>query len=257
MRNYLTYDGEDSRDFGVYISGSGAFNAPEKAYELVSIPGRNGDLILSQNRYQNIEVTYPAFIHKDFKTNLEDFRSMLLAKSGYQKLVDTYNPDEFRAATFGDGIEVSPVSKLNAGEFDITFNCKPQRFLASGELALEISNGDIVTNPTRFPARPTIFVRGYGRIRIGETLVTIANMFDSVVIDSEILDCYAASGNPLVNSAIVGVAVLGTSEYTANANGAVTFSGGDFPLLPPGDTRITYTTGTIAGVTLTPRWWRL
>ena len=121
MRNYLTYDGEDSRDFGVYISGSGAFNAPEKAYELVSIPGRNGDLILSQNRYQNIEVTYPAFIHKDFKTNLEDFRSMLLAKSGYQKLVDTYNPDEFRAATFGDGIEVSPVSKLNAGEVDITF----------------------------------------------------------------------------------------------------------------------------------------
>lgn len=256
MRNYFTFGDEDSRNYNVYINGSGAFNAPGRAYNMVSIPGRNGDLILSQNRYQNIEVTYPAFISRNFKTSLEAFRSMLLATTSYKKLVDTYNPDEFRAAYFGGGIDVSPTAALHAGEFDVTFNCKPQRFLASGELAVEVASGDAITNPTLFPARPVIYVEGYGNLTIGSDVITIANQFPAIVIDSEILDCYASTGNPIVNSAIVGAAVLGMGGYVANANGAVTFATEDFPLLQPSATRITYDS-TITKVTITPRWWRL
>ena len=223
---------------------------------MVSVPGRNGDLIVSQNRYENIEVTYPAFCAGNSFANLASFRSMLLSVPGYAKLTDTYHADEFRAAYFGDGIEVNALNTNKAGEFELTFNCKPQRFLTSGELAVEVSSGGKVTNPTLFSARPSIFVSGYGTLTIGSETITIANVYPNIVIDSEILDCYAASTAPIVNSAIVGAAILGMSGYTANANAAVTFSTGDFPLLPPGETTITYT-NTITKVTVFPRWWRL
>lgn len=256
MLNYFTFNDNQSKSYGVYISGSGVFNAPERAYEMITIAGRNGDLIISQNRFQNIEVTYPAFVATSFKTNLENFRSMLMSTNTYARLSDTYNPDEFRAAFIGDGLEVSPTQMLDAGEFDITFSCKPQRFLTSGEIALEITSGDSVTNPTLFDARPVLYVVGYGQIQVGSQTITISNTYPSIVIDSEIMDCYASTGNPLVNSAIVGSAVLGYNNYTANANSAVTFSNGEFPLLKEGTTTITYS-NTIASLTLTPRWWRL
>ena len=53
----------------IYISGSGTFNAPEMDITTVEIPGRNGDLTISNNRFRNITVEYPAFIRKQFRHN--------------------------------------------------------------------------------------------------------------------------------------------------------------------------------------------
>jgi len=256
MRNYITFNNNDSRTYGVYISGSGVYNAPARAYEMVSVPGRNGDLIISQGRFENIEVVYPAFIAQNYKTNLMNFRSLMMSIGSYAKLTDTYHTDEFRAAYFADGIEVNPRSQNDAGEFELVFNCKPQRFLTSGETPVTVANNGTISNPTLFDAKPSIFVVGYGTLTIGSDVIEIDNTYPSIVIDSEILDCYASSVVPTINSAIVGSAVLGSSDYNANANGAVTFVSGDFPVLKPGSTTITYD-NTITGVTITPRWWRL
>jgi phage-related protein len=46
MRNYFVFDYNDSRDFGVYISGQGTFNAPGREYENIAVPGRDGDLLV-------------------------------------------------------------------------------------------------------------------------------------------------------------------------------------------------------------------
>ena len=257
MLNYLTFNNNQSTSYGVYISGSGVYNAPARAYEMVSVPGKNGDLIISNNKYENIEVVYPAFCAgSNFKQNLADFRSMLLSVPGYAKLTDTYHTDEFRAAYFADGLTVEALNTNNGGEFEVLFNCKPQRFLTSGETAVDIASGGTITNPTLFAAKPSIFVRGYGTLTVGNDTITIANTYPSIIIDSEIMDCYASGSAPIVNSAIVGAAILGSSGYTANANASVTFSTGDFPLLQPGTTTITYT-NTITAVTIIPRWWRL
>ena len=63
MRNYLIFNGKDSRDFGVYISGQGTFGAPARAYNVIPIAGRNGDLVTHEKRLENISVTYRAFIY--------------------------------------------------------------------------------------------------------------------------------------------------------------------------------------------------
>ena len=129
----LEFDGEMSGDYGLYISGEGAYNAPDRDVEMVTIPGRNGTLALDHGRFENIEVTYPAGVfgtdEADFADKVGAIRAWLCSKKGYVRLTDEYNPDEYRLAVYKSGLDVSP-AKLMAGEFDLVFQCMPQRFLS-------------------------------------------------------------------------------------------------------------------------------
>lgn len=172
----LTFGGNDSRDYGVYITGSGVFNSPERDGEMLVIPGRNGAFWQDNGRFQNIEVTYPAGCfgdtEEDFAEAISNFRNMLCAQDGYVRLTDDYHPDEYRMAVYKSGLEVAP-SKLVAGEFDIVFDCKPQRFLTSGETETSVSSGSTITNPTLFESSPIIKTRGYGDININDNIISI------------------------------------------------------------------------------------
>ena len=83
MRHYLYFAGRDSREFGIYISGSGTFNAPERDIEFVSVPGRSGDLTIDNGRFLNVTGTYPAFIHQNFAENAAKARLWLQSLTGY------------------------------------------------------------------------------------------------------------------------------------------------------------------------------
>lgn len=174
----LIFDGEDSRDYGVYITGQAVYNAPERDVEMISIPGKNGSFALDKGRFQNIEVTYPAGIfadnEADFAQGISDFRNFLCSRNGYVRLTDDYNPDEYRMAVYKSGLDVSP-AQLKAGEFKIAFDCKPQRYLTSGEEAIDVSSGDTITNPTLFEAAPMLEVEGYGEIGVNGDVITIQN----------------------------------------------------------------------------------
>lgn len=235
MLNYFNFSNICSKDFKAYISGSGVYDAPELEYNTVSVPGRNGDLIISSDKYSNINVKYPAFIKDDFKDNLAKLRSALLSTKGYARLSDTYNPDEFRIGYFGGGISVKARKQNDAGEFDLVFNCKPQRFLWSGTMVQRILSGGSIYNPTLFNSKPLIQVTGYGTLTINDEAIEIADAYPNITIDSEVGDCYSG---------------------TANANGAVSFSAGDFPELKPSDNGILFD-NTITEVKIIPRWWFL
>ena len=147
MRNYFTIAGVDSRDFGLYISGHQTFGSPEKSYDEYEIPGRNGTLLGSNKRFQNAEYVYECGIKDNIEENLANLRTFLGSLDGYQRLEDTYHPDEFRMAVLMDGIEPDMTQANEAGEFEITFQCLPQRFLKSGDAEYTVGGGTITGNP--------------------------------------------------------------------------------------------------------------
>ena len=172
----LKFDGVSSRTYGVYITGEAVYNAPERDVEMITIPGRNGSFALDNGRFQNIEVSYPAGIfaetEADFRQAISDFRNFLCSRNGYVRLQDEYNPDEYRMAVYKSGLEVDP-AMLKAGEFTITFDCKPQRWLVSGETAVSVESGDTLNNPTLFESSPMLEVIGYGDIAINDDVVSV------------------------------------------------------------------------------------
>ena len=183
----LIFDGERSGDFGLYITGEGTFNAPVRDVEMVTIPGRNGSYALDHGRFENIEVTYPAGVfgadEEDFADKIAEIRAWLCSKKGYVRLTDEYNPGEYRLAVYKSGLEVSP-ALLKAGEFDLVFDCMPQRFLTSGETPITIGHGIIpgtVKNPTRFESRPLLEVTGYGRIIFKTATVKVVEIISEPI----------------------------------------------------------------------------
>lgn len=241
-RGYFVFDGIDSRTYGVYLSAGMAFDGAEDDYEKIEIPGRSGDLIISANRFRNREGTYPALIfsrnENDFSRKVARFRNAIGAKRGYFRLQDSYNPDTFMLAAYTGGMSVSAASMNRAGQFDITFDCKPQRFLASGEAETVFTAGGSIFNPTGFASKPLLIVKGYGQIGLGDYLITIAGDSGSVTyIDCDVMDAYGYTG---------GVKV--------SRNGSVT-TGKNYPTIEPGLNGISLGSN-ISELSITPRWWQ-
>lgn len=203
--NSLIYGDTDSADYGIYITGEAVYNAPERAVELVSVPGRNGSIAIDQGHWENIEIEYPAGCfgddQTDFATALSDFRNAICSQLGYQRLSDTYHPDEYRMALYTAGLEVSPTRKANGtgGEFSIKFNAKPQRWLTGGETAVTVTSGDTLTNPTPYDARPLLAVKGYGTIGFNGFAIDIENAVMGELVLSP-TTTYQDYSNSIINS---------------------------------------------------------
>lgn len=250
MINYITYGGKSLRDFNLYVNGRGTYDAPAKIYDLIEIPGRSGDLAYDNKKFKNIDVTYPAgFIHPGFEENFYDLRAYLYSFSGYQRLEDTYHPNEYRMAIYKDGLTVRSMDMLNMfGTFDLVFHCKPQRFLKSGELGMVFtSQNSSIQNPTLFEAKPLIKVTlnsasaTNATVSIGDQTITINNPGSSVVyIDCESMEAYYLGG--------------GSLNVIYPINDKVSFTNYNFPVLKPGNNGLSLGSN-ITSIEITPRWW--
>lgn len=175
----LIYGGVDSSEYGIYITGEAVYNAPERDVEFVEIPGRNGSIAMDKGRYNNITVTYPAGTfgktREEFRDALSEFRNAILSQKGYQRLEDSYHPEEYRLAVYTAGLEVSTAAQGQAGEFDLTFECKPQRFLTIGDYPIPVESGATIQNPTVFDSSPLLEVEGYGALSFNGFNISLDN----------------------------------------------------------------------------------
>lgn len=229
--NSFIFNNEKSKDYGIYISGGGTFNFPERDIDKVSVEGHNGDLIIDNGRFKNITITYPAFIRKKFKMNVDGVRMWLLKDSGYHRLEDTYHPEIFRMARFSSPTNFTTRFLNLSGECDLVFDCKPQRFLKTGEIPIESTGEIVLKNPTPYESLPVIRVYGTsGTLLVGNKIIKLTDIEGYIDIDSEIQSAHKGTNN--CNSKMIG----------------------DFPTLHEGEIGINFE-GNINKIQVIPRWW--
>lgn len=233
MMQFLTYAGKSSQEFGVRISGEATFDAPARKFNEVSVPGRNGTLLFDEDAFENITVKYPAYIVNDMPTRVRDFANYMASFAGYQRIEDTYAPEIYRLGQYSGGITVKTSGYMNRhGQFDISFNCKPQRFLKAGEIPQTFTENGGIFNSTLYPSKPLLRVygSGAGTVGLGSYLISISQIDEYVDIDCELMDAY---------------------KGTANCNANVSFNADDFKMVP-GYNGVSFT-GAITSVVIKPR----
>ena len=236
---FFTYNGISSADFGLHIESKNIFSAPEYDISFQSIPGRSGDLIVSNNRFANVKVTYTVFVRRN---TVEDLSDLLRAVKGwlytepdrYHEITDSYDSLYLRYGIISGSLDIE--DQLNkVGCFTVTFNCKPYRYKKDGLLETPVTSGSSLFNPEAFSAKPLITLTGSG-----DFTLTLQNggynrswqfkgIESGITCDSEQMNFYF--GTQLLNDKVTGE---------------------DFPLLPPGETVLTVTGDT--AVTVQPRW---
>lgn len=232
--------------YGVYIDTSLSYNKPERRASSISIPGRSGNLILDETTTQNevvfnnVIITYPAYIRGNFQTTWDALINALAKVNGYAKISCSADPTHFR---LGRVIIPQTPRVKHIGEngfFDLSFDCKPQRFLNSGDDYVAVTSS--ITNPTNFDSNPLIKVTGNGTLYFqnGQVTVTVANPSTAptviTYIDCESMTCY--------------------DNYQVSMNKYVTFDKPYFPALYSGSNHISITAGS-PSISIKPRWWEI
>lgn len=227
----------------IFVDASLSFNKPQKKVETIEIPGRNGALVIDDGTYENVIIKYPCYIHGDFETVFNDLLSFLAPLKGYLRIECSNDPDHFRQGRFI--VPQTPVlQNINRfGRFDLAFDCKPQRWLISGEESVVFSANGAITNPTSFEAQPLLIIgKNIASSIVGDTSITIVGATADTAIDCDLMDCYL-KGSPGVGK-----------------NDIVSFSSNDFPKLMPGSNNISGTglsPGAANSIEIVPRWWEL
>lgn len=227
---YLTFAGKSSEDFKAHISGSGTFVSPTRDMESIAVPGRNGDLHIDKGRFNNINITYPAFITENFEENYSALKAFLLSQIGYKTLADSYHMDHYRRARFTGNITPRMTTLNRAGDFELSFDCDPRMFLQSGDKPIRIRTSGEIFNRTMYASKPLIRAYGTGTLTIGDVSIVITSADEYTDIDCELQEAY--KGNVSCNSNII-------------------LEDGVFPELAPDINQITYS----GNLDIIPKWW--
>lgn len=233
----IIFNGTSSADLNVEVETPPKYIIPERDYDITHVPGRNGDLVLDTGSFQNVERTYSINVlgkNGNYTEAASRVMSWLHSSVGYARLEDSYEPEYYREAIYKDNLEMENLF-MEAGKADISFNCKPQRFLKMGEYPVHFTLTGAINNPTRFNSLPIIYINGSGAgsVSVGDDLITISEIGTTTVIDSDLQDAY---------------------YDTENRNAYVTMD--DFPKLEPGFNEVSFTGG-VTSVSIIPRWWTL
>lgn len=238
----ITWNGVTSDSLGIFVEAAPSYRKPRRKVDKYSIPGRSGDIIRQQDAWENVDQPYKIFAGDGTQHSVpgafSDVASWLYGPSGYQRLEDDFDMDHFRLAQFVGPFDVENIM-TRVGMATVTFDCKPQRFLTSGETPVTLSLAGEITNPTAFTARPLLLVTGgglAGTVTVNGTVFTISDTTSQIYIDCETMDCYDGSGN--------------------NKNNLVSSSTSEFATLVPGTNAIGLSGGVI-NVQITPRWWEI
>jgi phage-related protein len=221
--DWFEFDGKCSDEFNTIVKNLTVLSRPERNVRRAFVPGRDGDLTISDDTYRTI----PAIISCLWENDISiDLLNQWL--SGKGDLILSYKPDRLYKAEISGIVEF--VSRGAYLQSDITMIVQPFDYEVIPEI-IELTTSGIIYHPGTRWSLPIITVYGAGTLTICDyTLVIEATGGeDYIVINSEIGECYYGS---------------------ENRGNKVT---GDFPKIDPGECAITIGAG-ITQVNIQGNW---
>lgn len=230
MKYWFTWDGTDCRTKGLRLQGMPPIIRPEERVNHVIIPGRSGELTITEG-----DDIYNSYIQT--VTVIADQESGVREAEGWLR-GDSYvsfssQPQLRQKARVINAVEFHKQSKnSDLWVADVQFYCDPLKEQVSESSVTISSSGQNINNPGSVTARPRITLHGSGNgtVRIRSNSLSLEGFSNGWRIDSSLQWVTNSSGRPQM-----GV-------YT-----------GDFPVLPPGNSVVQFTGG-ITSLTVEGRW---
>lgn len=236
----VVFNNKSSKDIGLEVETFPEYNVPEKIYEVIHVPGRNGDVVIDTGTYGNVPRTYKVSIATydlvSYSLKMAQVAEWLHSASGYARLEDSYDEDFYRFAYYNEQVSIENLFN-EAGRADINFICKPQRYFKSGEIPILFTSDGALHNETNNPALPLLNIvtnNTEGTVYIGSHAFTIeAGAGTNITVDCELQNAY---------------------HNGENKNNFIILDGENMPSIDPGNQAIAFTGG-IQSVEVIPRWW--
>ena len=232
ITKYFVLDGESSEQYGIAMQGPPVFSAPKPKMTKVSVSGRNGDLVFYEDAFENVECELRCYSLHGQVFDLVSDANIWLAKKGYRKFSFDGDDNSYRLAIVTNAAECA-VRMYYLDPFVITLDCKPQKYLESGDIPIAFTTSGSFDCPA-YSGLPLMRIYGTaGTVSVNGKSIVFSSIDTFVDVDCELQDAFKGMVN-------------------CNSNISCT----DFPKLVHGENTITLSSG-ITKVELTPRWFMI
>lgn len=254
MIHYFRYNGIDSLSEDVYILNKQSYNKPQKDLSIISVPGRDGSLIIDNGGYNNVSLTLglrmvAPQVSNDKVTSFNYAYSRiskwLKPTAEYLIYTDSYDPDYYRRAAVNSAISLTQ-KHYDIADFSVTFECKPYRYRWDGDevitLDSSIANSFTITNPESYSALPII------KVFTDVEYDSQAERLHSFILNGSQYTIKQINGNCTIDSEMMNV-------YKGLANKNRDYQQSSFPKLVQGANTFAFVSGgNVSKIQITPRW---
>ncbi|MEZ7575408.1 phage tail family protein [Streptococcus parasanguinis] len=158
----FTFNGTDSSKFGLRVTSDYVINSTGQDIDTVAVAGRDGDLLLPNNRLKSVTIELPCTIMSNRKlTDTESDISNWFNVAGYKDLTLSWDPDFIYRSAFIETFEIASLMR-QFGKVKLNFLTYPVKFYKQGRTTQTLSNGATVNGIGNVNAKPIITLVGSG-----------------------------------------------------------------------------------------------
>ena len=235
MNDWFEWNGVRCTEYDIHVTEQPSIIRPSERVTFTNVPGRNGSLTTLEADDVYDDFILPISCTVSDISRLSDICGWLRG-AGTLKLAA--RKGGFYYARLANQIELTKVLRNHENRvFTLNFRCKPFWYIEGiSDKNIQPSAGSssgyvTMNNPGNVYSEPIITVSGSGEITlmIDQTIIELSDITDSITIDSTLQEAYSG---------------INSMNHCMN---------GDFPLLPPGSSRISWT-GNVTFLTVKPNW---
>ena len=189
----FTFNGKANTDFGLRVAEGKKISTSSLDVERVSVQGRDGELLISNNRLNSAELSFPVnFVKENGLIATEVYRiSEWLNVAGYKDLTISYDPDFIYRAAYLETFSIEETMR-QFGKTTINFVCYPVKFYKQGRATQTLSNGATVNSLGNVNAKPIITLVGSGdcTLTINGRKTKLRNVQGKITLDMQANQVY-------------------------------------------------------------------
>ena len=237
----LIFNSISTEDLGLIIQAPPVYTFPSKDLSTQHVPGRNGDLIIDNKSFNNVDRVYSiGSVFRpgtNFIANAQKIIEWLASSKGYCRLEDSYDSLVFRLAEYQASNSLTDYYG-KATAINVTFNCKPQRYLKGGEKEVAFTGSEaVIENPTKETSLPRITISGITYTDKDVVLMTVSN-FDTSSVTSTITISQLPKNSMVIDSEEQSVFYKDDAGHAEDLNRYLNLNGSDFPKVLAGKNKI-------------------
>ena len=165
---YFTFNGKSSLDFGLRVTNDYKIVSTGNDINTVTVAGRDGDLLISNNRLKSVSIELPCTIqsNKSLQALSTDISNWLNV-DGYRDMTLSWDNDYIYRVAFIETFEIASIMR-QFGTIKLNFLAQPVKYFKDGVQRQNLSNGLALNGKGNVKAKPIIKLTGNG-----ETILTI------------------------------------------------------------------------------------
>lgn len=191
VKHYISYNGRRSDEFYLYIDSELKLVSAKPDIEEVEVPGRDGSVLVSNDRLKAISQTIP-FVLKIPYNSPYSFHEIVaqiqewLSPRSWRPLDFSWDPHHYYSAVVLEDFEIAAQTS-HFGKLAVTFKIQPFKHLSDSGNQVRVTNGMVLNNPTRYIAKPVVSIRGSGNVtvRLGDSSMSFRNVERLVYVDCD------------------------------------------------------------------------